>query len=249
MLFFKKKHFLHFARMYFGVLFLFYCINFLGFYAESEAVVMKVHAFFALICSLLVIIGFVNRIVYGILLLFCWFYIGNVTVEQALLNNLTFWFFVINVPGLKLDNGIKLLGFQGNPILLWLPVLNDACYHFLSSIQKFSDDAWIHGFGMFATFNLPWMAMLPLSVYTFLPETLQLFLNYGAMLLQALILPLMLFRYTSWVAILFIFIFYITLIYPARLDLIGQLGLVYCLFALSSNHNNGYKNFAYIFKK
>ena len=229
-----KNSVLQLTRIWFGLVALIYFCNMNDFFALSPNYSQVILTKIAIASSLAVMLGYSRRFIYIFLWVFCLFYVGHRTVEHTLMSNITFWMIWVCPPGFRFGNPKSSVAawfksWSGSNIILFLPILNDAFYHFISGVSKLVDPTWVFGFGIYSVFTLDWIGS-PIEFKSgLMPEVLNLVSMYG----QLIILPCLLIKPFRLFGILATGIFFLSLIYPARLDLIGQLGFIYVLLALA----------------
>jgi hypothetical protein len=116
--------------------------------------------------------------------------------------------------------------FMGVSLGLWF--LN-------AGFLKIVDPLWREGLGFYYVMLLPWIKPASLNFILDHPFVLTLF-NYLAIIFETTFLILYLFRWTRPIAILLGTFFFINLIYPLRIDPIGQFGLTWLVALLSVTH-------------
>ncbi len=106
----------------------------------------------------------------------------------------------------------------------WMLGLQFGLYLFSAGLAKVLDPLWLHGQGFYYVLSLPWIK--PASLNFLLDQGWLLgILNYVALAFELLYLPMYLFRRTRKIAIVGLIPFFFLLIFPLRLDFIGELGL------------------------
>ena len=146
------------------------------------------------------------------------------TVNEGMYMMLAFWsmFIQLNPP-------------KGQTIPAWAPLLlsiNIAIVLHTSGLAKCGDRIWQDGTGFYHFLRLNWIRH-PSADWLLAHTTALKVMNYAALGMEVGCLPLMFWRRTRPVAVAMIFGFFASLIYPFRMDMIGEVGLCVSLIALA----------------
>jgi hypothetical protein len=146
------------------------------------------------------------------------------TVNEGLYTMLAFWccFIRLNPP-------------RGAEISTWAPTLlgvNVAVSLHTSGIDKWADPLWQQGYGFYDFLRLNWVRARSADWMLELTSVL-VFMNYAALFTEVGALPLMLFRWTRPLACLAILGFFASLIWPFRMDMIGETGICIAMVVLA----------------
>jgi hypothetical protein len=117
----------------------------------------------------------------------------------------------------------------------WAPILlgiNVAISFHTSGISKLADPIWQEGTGFYHFVRLGWIRH-PSADWLLDWHRALYVMNYVALFFEIGTLPLMLFRRTRPLACLMLLGFFISMIYPLRLDMIGQVGVCIVLVVLA----------------
>ncbi len=106
--------------------------------------------------------------------------------------------------------------------------VNDGIFILTAGLTKFYDPWWYRGFGFYQTLSLPWIkapeAALLLN-YKFIMQAV----NWIAIVFELCFLFLFLIPRTRWLACVLLAGFFAQLIYPIRIDFIGEFGMTHVL--------------------
>ncbi len=113
----------------------------------------------------------------------------------------------------------------------WAPVLlgiNIGIFVCTSGLEKCHDAIWQEGTGFYHFLRLNWVRH-PWADWMLTETRFLRFMNYAALAMELAILPLMLFRWTRPFACVLLFVFFLSLIWPFRMDMIGPVGICIAL--------------------
>jgi hypothetical protein len=106
--------------------------------------------------------------------------------------------------------------------------VNIGAYFYTAGMDKWCDPCWSNGTGLYHVLLLPWMRGPGAEWMLECPGLLRVG-NYASMLMEILILPLMLTRWTRPGAVVLLLAFFGGLVWPMRMDFIGEVGLCIAL--------------------
>ena len=115
---------------------------------------------------------------------------------------------------------------------VYLFIVNFGFILFSAGIFKAWDPLWEEGIGFAATFNLTWIRVPWIPD---MPPTsgLSQFMNYGALVMEMGYLFTLIFRRTRILSLLMLLPFFLSLIFPLRIDMIGWIGAGFILLQAS----------------
>ena len=155
-------------------------------------------------------------------------------VEDLMFQITSFWMIFINVKKLKIFYEFKF--WENNnerSRLLFLFGLNILITFFIAGIGKALDPIWMEDLGMYYVLSLPWISFPEFTNIVREHKPVVLILSKIALIFEIIILPLYLFKRTRFISVILLTIFWVILFFPLRLDFIGIIGVISCLYMVS----------------
>lgn len=112
--------------------------------------------------------------------------------------------------------------------LLNLIILHSFCS---SGIEKAFDLSWRKGVGFYFFSSLPWTSHL--NLHSLINKHISVLFNYYIVILEIFAIILFFNSYTTFFVLLNLNLFFISLIYPFRLDLIGYVGFLVSIYSIN----------------
>jgi hypothetical protein len=155
-------------------------------------------------------------------------------VEDLMFQITSFWLIFINASRIKLTRNII---FWNNNLdrsgYVFLFGLNISITIFISGIGKLLDPIWLGNYGMYYLISLPWISITYLADSIRDNEILIILISKLAVVFELIVLPLYIIKRFRLIAISLLFVFWISLLFPLRLDFIGPIGIISVLYLLS----------------
>ena len=154
----------------------------------------------------------------------------------------SFWMIFINVKRIKI---FFIINFWDNHDdrsgLLFLYGLNIMITIFIAGIGKIFDPIWMEEHGMYYVLSLPWITFPEVANILRDYQPIVFILTKLALIFEIVILPLYLIKKTRFISVILLIIFWFILFFPLRLDFIGIIGLISCLYLTSQiNFKNSF---------
>ena len=155
-------------------------------------------------------------------------------VEDLMFQITSFWLIFINSSRIKF---ISNLIFWNNDLdrsgYVFLFGLNIVITIFISGIGKLFDPIWLGNYGMYYLISLPWISIPYLADLIRENQILIILISKLAVIFELIVLPLYISKRFRIIAISLLFVFWVSLLFPLRLDFIGPIGIISAFYLLT----------------